>query len=373
MESLLIVIYIYLSVVGINTVIATTVSICWFVYLVKKIVYRRNLLKSSLEQNKINLKSLSFYNNETFLVRDRLLLALLIVEWLGLFLCAIPVWIGSLQTGHDCVNRKYNGSKLLLGHANLSDFSCYVSNIEIQKMNSEVNSSFLLLSYGALIMCTVLVISLCKYLTARYARLSWIKSNSIPYFIFSSMLIVIILNLLKFVCYLFFLCECLLWVFEVILLGIIIREMRRLLMVMDWNNTDLSISQNLPNYLSRSKLMKERFKKLIIIVLTGGFLFVLHHFIRTCTFGTELILNFIYNHPEKRSFCKVHTQYIPLPVMIITYFLILSSLILAVFMNSFPYYFTSIYIACVLCWRRFRGESGFKTHYSYKDLKNPLI
>ena len=219
----------------------------------------------------------------------------------------------------------------------------------------------------------VFVISLCKYLTARYARLSWIKSNTIPYFIFFSVLILVILNLLKFFCHLLFLSECILWIFEVILLGITFREFKRLLMVMNWTNIDLSIAQNRPNLLHRSKLMKKRFKKLIILLWIGGFLFVFHHLIRLTIIGVELILNLIHHHHESRSFCQIHTQYIPQPVTSIMSLLSLISLLVASLTMTLPSHIASFYLIYVIIWRRVKGKSGFRTHFSYQDLRIPLI
>ena len=360
--------------IGIWFLLNTVISCFWLIYLFASIVrYRRNLLKSNLQQNKGNPPNVSSYNNKTNLVRDAFLVVILVVEWKGALFSLMSIAYGSWQNGCECLGRKNNESIYSLEYVNTSDFSCFLNSNNINIMNSKFNSSLLLLGYSCLTLCLVLVISLCKYLTARYARLSWIKSNTIPYFIFLSVLIIVILNLLKFACYLFFLSECCLFIFEVILLGLMFKESKKLLMVMNWTNTDLSIAQNQKRFLHRSKLMKKRFKRLVIVLWIGGCLYVLNHCFHLSTFGAELVLNLIHNHSEKRSFCMVHISYIPQPVKTILYLLSFISLLFAYTFTEFPLYFTSLINMYKFIWRCFSGKSGYKTHYSYQDLKQPLI
>ena len=373
MKLILLILYIIFSLVGIQFLIGNVISIFWFIYFVKSIVYRRNISKSCLQQNETSPQSLSYFNNKTFLVRDAFLLAMLLVEWFGLISTSLLIVDSHLIYVRDCLYRTNNGSYLLSIHAS-SNIPCYLNDVELQILNSEVNSSIFQFAYSCLSLCTVLVISLCRYLTARYARLSWIKSNTIPYFIFLSVLILVILNLLKFFCHLLFLSECILWIFEVILLGLMFRESKKLLMVMNWTNIDLSIAQNQPNLLYRSKCMKKRFKKFVILLWIGAFFFVFLHFLHISIFGADLILNFIHDHPENRSFCQIHSvQYIPQPIRMTVTVLSLISLTISNAMISLPFYLTSLYIMCVIIWRLVKGKSGLRTHFYYKNLKTPLI
>ena len=370
MESFSIGIHTYLSVIGFIFLLTTVLYLFWLIYLVKRIVYRRKLLRSNLQRNETE-NNLTSYNNKTLLVRNSFLLAIFIVEWLSGVFCMILIVYSYLQIERECVGRNSSRSDLL-DLSNISDFSCFLRNDNIQRIKPGLVSSLFLLACSCVILDAVLIISLCKYLTARYARLSWIKSNTIPYFIFFFVLIIVILNLLKFVCQLLLFIECIFWIFEVILLGLMFKAFRKLIMVMNWTNTDLSIAQNRPNLLRKFTLMKNTFRKLAILVWIGIFLMVFYHFIHIGVLCTKVVLNFI-NNPEKLSFCEMHSQYIPLPVILVTFLLSVISLSAAYLILLLPLYISSFYIVCVIIWRCARGKSGFKTHYSYKDLEIPLI
>ena len=368
--------FIFIAVIGIIFLLSTVLSFFWFVYLVNRIVYRRKLLRSNLQRNKIEIPKahdFSFYNNKTFLVRDAFLLAMLVTEWLAGFFGVILISFDYLQTGRNCVNTNNNRSISWSDHHNISFFSCFLATDDIFSIKPGFISSLFLLAYSCLMLCTVLIISLCKYLAARYARLSWIKSNTIPYFIFISVLIIVIINVLKFVNLLLFPSECILWVFEVVLLGLMFREFRKLLIVMNWSCIDLSIAQNQPILLRTAKLTIKRFKKLIIILWIGIFLFVFYHFLHISISSIEIFLNFVYNDPEKLNFYKLNPQYIPLPVIIVISQLSWISISVAFLAVSLPLYINTFYIVYVIIWRCVKGKSGFKTHFSYQDLKTPLF
>ena len=102
-------------------------------------------------------------------------------------------------------------------------------------------------SISCLILSLVLIASLCMYLAARQAKLSWMKSNEIPYlivFFIVSLIVTQTISTIYSAIYILMsdLCHTLLFISAFVILT---KQYRKLLMVINWSIVDLQINRNI--------------------------------------------------------------------------------------------------------------------------------
>ena len=223
------------------------VAFCfWSIYLIDAIRRKRACYNALKYLGDANMET---YKARTELVQYVIIFCINLIEWMGPTFGLITYTIDSVL-----YFRQQNGS--------ISDSRSYH---EIM-INNNVNVPTLDNIY--MVMCLVLIGSLCMYLAARQARLRWIKSNTIPYWICFFLLCSIVTQILITVCYTNILG---MWL-EVLLIGIALtfvwKQYRKLDMVIQWSIVDLRVRRNTKSLEKRVR-MKRFFNRMFKILWIG--------------------------------------------------------------------------------------------------------
>ena len=220
-----------------------------------------------------------------------------------------------------------------------------------------------------MVMCLVLIGSLCMYLAARQARMRWIKSNTIPYWICFFLLCSIVTQILITVCYTSIIGE---WI-EILLIGIALtfvwKQYRKLDMVIQWSIVDLGVRRSTKS-LEKRIIMKRSFNRIFKILCIGALLMFSAEIIRPILGTMELILRPNSGTVLIFSICEFDTSNYSNPDSTVIRILFLLEGFLGVTGCLFffaPYAGYGLKSMLITLWRLFRGKSGFKTRFS-----NPL-
>ena len=163
----------------------TLVFIFWSIYLIDAVKRKRIYLKRTLrciQREDLHQQTLA-YNAKTELVKYSFLFSINLVEW---FACTFVSINNVLTTIREYKNTASPESEYST-HAIIFTKQFYLNVPHINTL--------------CIILSVTLIGSLCMYLAARYAHKSWIKSNSIPYWISFFILSSILTQFLVSLCY----------------------------------------------------------------------------------------------------------------------------------------------------------------------------
>ena len=216
-------------------------------------------------------------------------------------------------------------------------------------------------SISCIILSLVLTASLCMYLAARQAKLSWMKSNKVPYliaFFLISLIVTQTISAIYSTIYILIssLCYTLLFIFAMVILT---KQYRKLLMVINWSIVDLQISGNI-QLLKKQIQMKRRFKIifkfisvifcLFLLVTILGLILHIGLVYTTHTNSSDDIIEIIFHH----TFRVLYLANLTIGIMTIMLFFI-------------PYIGFGLSTMYVTFWRLIKGKTGYRTHF-----RNPL-
>ena len=344
----------YLTITGTAHLLVTFVYFFWFVYLLQDVINKRTYFKVALGRMQTPDDSYQqhvVYNAETKYIRTLYLFSLNIVEWLALtFFTAAFVYL-YLRIGQSCSSISNPGNH------------CSSHSLQTALLNSSIYSNLIIFGYNLLLLSMTLIASLCNYLTARYAKKSWIKSDRIPYFTTLVLVIMLVAQILTLFCFLTLIVRYVHLVILAIALGVAIQQSRRLRMVIQWVIVDLEISKTDWYSLKKFKEMNKRLKILFTILWLGvGFIFS-SMFFGNIQIGTELILQLIFETNKFHSLCTLHNTYLPSYITTVFDLLVNLCCLTGITLVYTPYICSGMFTVSVLFWRRVSGKTGFETHY----------
>ena len=336
----------------------TLVFIFWSIYLIDAVKRKRIYLKRTLrciQREDLHQQTLA-YNAKTELVKYSFLFSINLVEW---FACTFVSINNVLTTIREYKNTASPESEYST-HAIIFTKQFYLNVPHINTL--------------CIILSVTLIGSLCMYLAARYAHKSWIKSNSIPYWISFFILSSILTQFLVSLCYTSVIgvwCEAVLLTLCVIFSW---KQYRKLSMVMNWSIVDLQVDGR-ERLLLKQRNMKRRFTRMFTIIWIAVL------FLLACEV-TESILQtiqiFVLTH-EDSSFldylsCVIQQKSTHDQLNTITSIYYIELFLGAVGGLIFfvPYTCYGLVTMCVILWRLCKGTTGYKTHF-HNHLYDPLI
>ena len=331
-----------------------TVAFCfWSIYLIDAIRRQRACYKNALKC--LEDQHIQTYNARTELVKYVIIFCMNILEWMGCNFTLINYTINSVSNF-----RQLNDS--------VSDSGSFNQSI--------INTRFHVpdLYNLCIVMCMTFIGILCMYLAARQARIRWIKSNTIPYWICFFLLCSIATQILITVCYTSIIGE---WL-DRLLTGIVVifawKQYRKLDMVIQWSIVDLRVRGDIV-LLDKHVRMKRFFNKTFEIIWIGALLVFSSKIIQAIRRTTQIIL-----HPNNDQVLILFTcefensNYSNPDLSVITILFGLEYFLSATgcFIFFIPYIGYGLKKMFITIWRLFRGKSGFRTRFSYQ-LNAPLI
>ena len=354
-----------------------TVAFCfWFVYLLQDVINKRACYKAALlrmQEPNDTYQQQVVYNTETCYVLSLYLFIINIAEWVTVTSFVATFVYINVKYGLKCasqmsISNSFNHST----ETNLTFSDCLTLSLKNSLLNSETHAFLINSGYNLILLSLTLIASLCNYLTARYARMSWIKSNRIPYFIVLVLVIMLVAQISTLFCFLILIVRLIHFVITAIAFAVGIHQYRRLRMVIQWIVVDLEISQTDHNSLIKFKRMNKQFKITFTVLWLGIVFTLISIFVNNFLIGTQLVLQLIFEPNKYHALCTLHSNYLPKYVFNVSILIInLFSSLGAIF--AFSLYTIYGYVAMfVLLRRRIRGETGFRTHYHIKS-RTPLV
>lgn len=342
----------------------TVAFIFWFSYLLRDLIYRRACYKSALRRLhdcSDQYQQEVVYMVNTIYVKSKFLFSLNIIGWLSETSNVAAYIYEFIEDTLNCVdvfdqptNASFSGHLLLTN--NNSD--CLMG---LPRADALTFSNLLLLGNNLKIMGLMLIACMGRYLTARYARKSWIKHNEIPYIITLTVVYIFITQISSvFHYYVFLLVRWIQWVAFISVVAFVIWQGRKLLIVIKWMIVDLEISQNYKGLLTKFKLIHKRVKKVIALVSIASICFSILILITNIglvigillsRYGTTLNKTTHYASLINRSFDIISVILYVVPFIIV----------------FGPFLGNGLVAISVLTCRCVRGKTGYRTHFA-----NPL-
>ena len=363
--------FVSIGTIGVTYGLFTLAFIFWFAYLLQDVIKRRNYYKSALKEINDRCQQEIAYNANTEYVKSKFLFSINIVEWIAaIFASAASVYLSVKSTLVCNQNHSENHSMILNNLTVNSNTDCIMVSSHRDTMLSQTYSILLLLSYNLLLLGLTLVYCLCNYLTARYARKSWIKHNKIPYIITLTVVFIILTQISSLFCFLTLIVRWIHLLALILVLAFGIHQSRKLRMVINWTIVDLEISQNNLNQLNKFKRMNKRLSLFFTVLWIGCICLFILVFIINMRLTIELILQLIYQ--TDYSLCNLHNVLIPKYILIPlrVFEIIFSTLGFVLF--CLPYVLCGFARMSVMMWFCIRGKTGYQTHF-HISLKSPLL
>ena len=340
----------------------TLVFIFWSIYLIdavkrKRIYYKRTL--RCIQRNDLHQQTLA-YNAKTQMVKYSFLFCINLVEW---FACTFSAILSGIN-----MIKEYNSKTPSI---NISSDSEYLTNATVI-----TTKQFHLNLPNFPILCMILSItligSLCMYLAARYAHKSWIKSNSIPYWISFFILSSILTQFLVSLCYTSVIgvwCEAVLLTLCVIFSW---KQYRKLSMVMNWSIVDLQVDGR-ERLLLKQRNMKRRFTGMFIIIWIAVLFFLASSFTESIL---QTILVFFPTHDDSSFIDSLSCVILQMSthdhLNTTIYYIEYSFASVGILIFFIPYICIGLVEMFIMLWRLCKGTTGYRTHFHNK-LYDPLI
>ena len=346
--------FVRISIVSIVYSTLTVVFCFWFVYLVDAMKRKRSFYKATLrcvEGESDPHEQMLAYNAKTQLVKFVSIFCLNLVEWIGVTFGILPLvlqFVRNYQKDHPT-----NHSLSLQGEWNTKLTIPYIDN-------------------ACVILSMTIIGSLCMYLSARYSQISWIKSNSIPYWICFFFSGSIASQILIIICYTYIIgiwCDLMLITVSVIFAW---KQYRKLNMVLQWSIVDLRVNGDI-ELLDRHVRMKHRFNRIFTTFWIGISCILVSVYVQVLSRTAHAIQRMSNNSFTEMLLCETAVDsdsdsYVFVLLNFMEAFLtILGSLFIFI-----PYVGYGLCTMYVLLWRLFRGKTGYRTHF-HVQLTDPLI
>ena len=334
----------------------TLVFIFWCVYLIdavkrKRIYYQRTL--RCLQREDLHQQT-SAYNAKTQIVKYSFLFCINLIEWLGCTCSLIPNIILIVQEYH------HN----MLSNSTLSDSEFSFHLMIATRTNFHLNLPYF--NNLFLILTFTLIGSLSMYLASRYAQKSWIKSNSVPYWICFFAFGSIVTQILVTICYTTVIgvwCESLIVTLTMIFTW---RQYRKLLMVIKWSIVDLQVGGRERLVLKQIR-MKRTFTRIFTFIWIAAFFILSSEYVESIL-ETYQILFPTDNYPFFVSpfSCEIlqrSTEDIFYYVDVSLLYLEISLIVMGALFLFIPYTCYGLITMCVMLWRMCKGRTGYRTHF----------
>ena len=187
------------SVLAASISLVTTIVFCfWSVYLFnairqKRKSYQKTILRIKEGYNDEQQHNLA-YDAKTEYVKNIFLFIQNFVEWIAFIFARMGNLMYFLIEYHHYEKQAHNGSEYYTSYGILFTLQ------EETQLNYSFPYSFLFLPETLNVVSLTLLASLCMCLASRQARISWIKSTQIPYFIGFFLICCVIIQIFTFIC-----------------------------------------------------------------------------------------------------------------------------------------------------------------------------
>ena len=336
----------------------------WFVYLLQLVLQKRNSYKATLRnlESSINSQNISFQVKTDF-VKYLFLFVMNIVEVLSITIAVVPTTIRSIFLEPNNINNSII-NEMHLHKINVLFLQSSKGLLNPYEIRFLVYTSTLALNL--FILSISLMTSLCVYLSARYARKSWIKSTNIRYYLGITIVFIVINQVCTLLSCIFTVTmEIMHFIFETVLFVSMVKQSRRLKMIVNWTIVDLNISKTNRTLCKRLKRRQKRFVKLLHSLWIGVFLIVVSDFLSTVAFVGLTDWNSIHEH---RDTCMVQnnniTAYVTTPIIMASNLIF----IIGITLILLPYIAVGLYTMVIVLWRCAKGKTGYRTKF-----RNPLL
>ena len=334
-------------------VLVTIVFCFWCIYILdairRKWKFYRNSSNRLLERDGDSQEEILAYNAKTEFVKYVFLFFINLLEW------ATVVSMG-FNFLPNLILEYYIHSPI--SHGNFSqDHELQHSKHEHIEMKHFLSSlPFFYWGICCIILSLVLIASLFMYLAARQAKLSWIKSNKVPYLIVFFLISLIITPTISAINSTTF---TLTYLYNTLLLTLallfLVKQYRKLLMVINWSIIDLQISGN--TYLLQKQIrMRSRFTRIFKLFFIG-YIFVLP----TVILGMAVKLGLLFF--EQRKSTRIFEVYSD--IYDVFYLVAIIVGLTGTMIMFIPYIGFGFSTMCRILWRLINGTTGYKTHFKY--------
>ena len=344
--------------------------IFWFLYLLRDLIKRRACYKSALRrlhECHDQYQQEVVYTVNTIYVKSKFIFSLNIIEWLSEMFNVAAYIYKFIEDTPDCSDLVFNQLASTSNPLNLSMTNNHSDCLSgLPRKDALTFSNLLLLRDNLKIMNFMLIACIGRYLTARYARKSWIKHNEIPYIITLTVAYIFITQISSlFGHYIFLLVGWIQWVVFVSAIALVMYQGRKLLMVINWTIVDLEISHDYQGLLEKFKLMHKRVKKIYTLVWIAGI----------CYSFSILLTNIRLDILIGITLSRTTQGNLPYIACVITTILDISSTLIYVVIYIIlfgPFIGNGLVAMSVLTCRCIRGKTGYRTHFA-NPLRTKLI
>ena len=337
----------------------TFASCFWSIYILealqRKCRYYRNEVRCLNLGDTSSHQQISVYNIKTECVKLFFIFLINLFEWLALLSLSVALFVNVFNRFKQNRSEENHPNNLTLKHAYPSPF--YIE-------QGEMHHSFQYLANNFLVMSLILIASLCMYLSARYAQLSWIKYNKIPYLIGFFSLCLVVTQFLISLCstsIIGYWCSSLLVTVSLI---IALMQYRKLKMVISWTIVDLSISGE-TRLMKRQAMMKKRFIQMSTLFWIVICVIIASMYIATISLTLVIVLREENKSGSYISMCV--NSYISNPkvyrILSIVSWVNLSPGFVALPLIGIPYIGYAVLTMFRILWRLCKGKSEYQTHF----------
>ncbi|KAI6656065.1 hypothetical protein LOD99_11344 [Oopsacas minuta] len=335
----------------------TFVFCVWFVYLLETIRQKWNSYRSAVGCLHQGENYQIAYNAETEFVKNVFLFLMNIIEWIAFFFLYVLSMVNLTLVITNCHNQTINNDTSYQQY-----ISCLFTRNELN-IHSFIYSNSLLLGKALGSLSVILVACLCRYLSARYTRIRWVRSNGIPQIICIFLLYLVVNQLMINLCPVigrwFYV------ILSTIALILAVTQVKRLNMVIDWKIADLEKCQKNRRLLIKQIRMKDKFNKIILLLSLGVILLLLSEYVENILLTFKILLHYNDTQRLDSSSCEyIHIDnYIFTEVNKIITTLNYIICWIGTALIFIPYIVYGLATMYVTIWRLVRGRTGYKTHF----------
>ena len=348
----------------------TSVFCFWSVYLLDAIQRKLKVYKHALrciqQGGDDSLQQMLAYDSKTEFVKFVFLFFMNLVESLGFLFGYIRVILGYAKELHLYHSALQSGISLSLNTS--SDNGILLTNVESYERNLRYLPDFFF------VLSIILMASLCMYLSERFARKSWIKSDNIPFLIGFFLVLEIEIHFLTLFCVVEIIA---MWCYKLLLLIAFLianKEYKKLVSIIDWSIIDLQVSRNY-QLLERQLSSKRKMVHLFTYIWTGIILMIISDFVGSFLFTLSMVLQGDNSSAFQYASLCVKEHFVNPEIHIILSIISYADLVIGLIGVSFiliPYTGYGLSKMCIVLWRLIRGKTGYRTHF-HNDLDAPII
>ena len=344
-------------------VLLTTVIFCsWFVYLLRTIQKQWKSYGSLIHTSSHQNHSMEVYNAKTEFTKNIFLSFMNLVEWLAFVTNCGSYLIKVFYSDSYC---QYNNtSNQSVYRDEDKTIPCFLKSTQMHYTSGLMNS-ILFLGDNLIVLSLILISCLCEYLVERYSHKSWLKSNKIPVIIAIFLTYLTVIQFISLFCFTLIIARWFNTILLTVSLVIVVRQYKKLEMVVQWTITDLEISQVSRRVLKAVIRQKKALSAVSKFIWVGTVIMIADEYFRNILLIVRMPLTERNSSNFYVSVCdSAHSVY-PLISDLLGISIEVDNLIgLAGFFIFFtPYIAVGIANLCAIAWRLVKGSSGHKTHF----------